>query len=399
MELPTNRAGINVKVSPVDFEVLKNKYIYSSGKYPSLTVNKKTVSLHRYVCSLMNVVIPDKHVVDHINGDKLDARRENLRIVNISQNNQNKRAGASQSGFRGVVKATRSQKWQVYFGSRFLGFTDTAEEGAELYDKYIIKFVHRDNPTNFVYSEAEKDEIINGDFQPREPRSGEVQGYSLTKNGKFKVTVKGKYIGSFSTTEEALQARQKALDAIEEEWRARPVTTNDAGDAVILLTGKNSSNTFTIVDGDMWHDLTRYSWCLGNDGYPRSSQGELHTVITKYWVRRPGEVVDHIDRNKLNNKLSNLRLVSRSENNRNITDETRAARSKSLTGTIRRPVLTRKYAEDVTLPKYVSRLQGATNGYQVAHHPTLKSRQFTRATLKMEEKLAQALEYLRTAEA
>ena len=174
---------------------------------------------------------------------------------------------------------------------------------------------------------------------------------------------------------------------------------NAAGDAVIFLNGKNSSNTFTVVDHDVWAELTNLSWSLGAGGYARSSLGQLHAVITRYWVRRPGEVVDHIDRNKLNNKLSNLRLISRSDNNKNITDETRAARSKSLTGTIRRPTLTRKYASDVILPKYVSRLQGVRNGYQVSRHPTLKTRRFTRSSLEMEEKLALALEYLRTAEA
>lgn len=401
MELPTNKKGVVVKVSPIDFETLKAKYIFCSGPYPSLMVNKKTISLHKYIYSLANATVPDKHVIDHINGDRLDARRENLRIVTFSQNNQNRKAGNSQSGFRGVVGVkSRKTRWQVYVGSKFLGLTDTAEEGARLYDNYIIKFIHRDNPTNFVYSEIEKDEMISGDFQPRPSKSRTaVQGYVKTKNGKFTTKVKGKHIGTFSTAEEALQARQNALEDTEKEILNRPPTTNAVGETVILLNGKNSSNTFTIVDGDMWHELTKSSWSLGNDGYARSGQGQLHAVITKYWVRKPGDVVDHIDRNKLNNKLSNLRMVSRSDNNKNITDETRAARAKSLTGVNRRPNLTRKYASDVTLPKYVSRLQGVRNGYQVSRHPTLKTKQFTRASLKMEEKFEHAIEYLRTAEA
>jgi hypothetical protein len=349
----------------------------------------------------MNVDVPDKHVIDHINGDKLDARRENLRVVTVSQNNQNKKVVISQSGFRGVVKATWPKtRWQVYVGSKFLGFTDTAKEGASLYDKYIIKFIHRDNPTNFVYSDAEKNEIINSDFQPRTLKSRtDLQGYVKTNNGKFTSKVKGKHLGTFSTVEEALHARRGAMDDIEKERLNRPPTTNATGDSIILLNGKNSSNSFTVVDHDTWHELSKLSWSLCTDGYARSSSGQLHTLITKYWVRRPGEVVDHIDRNKLNNKLSNLRLISRSDNNKNITDETRAARSKSLTGVIRRPNLNRKYESDVTLPKYVSRLQGVRNGYQVSRHPTLKNKQFTRASLEMAEKLEQALEYLRTTEA
>jgi hypothetical protein len=347
----------------------------------------------------MNISVPEKHVIDHINGDIYDDRRENLRVVNYSQNNQNKLAMTnSKSGFRGVSRKSTKSKWQVYFGSKLLGFTDTAEEGARIYDKYIIKFVHQDNPTNFKYSEDEKRSIIISDFQPRILKSKDsVQGYKRTSNGKFGVCVKGKHLGTFSTIEEAQQARQNALDELEKIRLNEPVLVNDTGQAIIQLSGKHSHNNYTIVDHDRWHELMKVSWSLGNDGYARSSLGQLHTVITKEW-HRPSydQVIDHIDRNKLNNQISNLRLVSRSENNKNISQETINRRSQSLTGIVRRPNKTRKYTDDEKLPKCVSRLEGVRCGYQVSRHPLLKTKQFTRSTLSMDEKLEQALDYLRT---
>jgi len=404
MELTTNIEGVHVKISETDYEHFRNKYIYvnsNKSKYPSLSINKKTISLHKYViCTLMGIEVPQKHVVDHINGDRYDARRENLRVVNYSQNNQNRTISTKTiSGYRGVSRKNSNSKWQTYFGSKLLGFTETVEEGARLYDKYIIKFVHQDNPTNFMYSEDEKQSIINSDFQPKILKSkGEVQGYTLTPNGKLAVKLKGKHLGTFETIEEAQKARKNAVDALEKKRLNEQVLVNHLGQAIIQLSGKNSQNTFTIVDHDKWHELNKISWSLGNDGYARSALGQLHTVITKDWQRSNNDhVIDHIDRNKLNNQICNLRLVSRSDNNKNISQETIIRRSVSLSGIDRRPNLKRKYSDDEKLPKYVSRLEGVRCGYQVVRHPSLKNKQFTRNTISMEEKLKLALNYLRTA--
>ena len=52
-------------------------------------------------------------LVDHINGDKLDNRRSNLRIATRSQNNANKgkRKGTS-SKFKGVSWDKKRNKWK-----------------------------------------------------------------------------------------------------------------------------------------------------------------------------------------------------------------------------------------------------------------------------------------------
>jgi len=94
------------------------------------------LSIHRVV---MNA--PKGFDVDHINGDPLDNRKENLRICTRSQNCQNKSVRAdSKSGFKGVDQ--RATRFRAYIGDPNrknrhinLGYYTTAEEAARAYDK------------------------------------------------------------------------------------------------------------------------------------------------------------------------------------------------------------------------------------------------------------------------
>lgn len=78
---------------------------------------------------------------DHINGDKLDNRRDNLRIVTNQENHQNRRGGNrnASSHYRGVYFHKRSGKWMArvrsegqdyYFGS-FRDELEAAEAAAD----------------------------------------------------------------------------------------------------------------------------------------------------------------------------------------------------------------------------------------------------------------------------
>jgi hypothetical protein len=70
---------------------------------------QKSIKLHRLIMSA-----PDGMQVDHINLDKLDNRRGNLRLATASQNQRNRGAYATNtSGYKGVVWHKGANKWRA----------------------------------------------------------------------------------------------------------------------------------------------------------------------------------------------------------------------------------------------------------------------------------------------
>lgn len=95
---------------------------------------------------------PDGYVIDHINGDKHDNRRENLRIATMSENNtnrelkykhKNKRKYSSQ--YRGVHWSKKDKKWiaqtrrEKEDRPRILGYFDDEVSAAKAYDDMADK--------------------------------------------------------------------------------------------------------------------------------------------------------------------------------------------------------------------------------------------------------------------
>lgn len=126
-----------------DYEILKNYQWHESFGYARMRkkrsyVGEKTQQIlaHRLI-----LWCPKKMETDHINGNRLDNRKENLRIVTRSQNSQNKgkRKKEYSSKFKGVSLIKESSKW--YAGIRInkkslnIGHYNNEVDAARAYDE------------------------------------------------------------------------------------------------------------------------------------------------------------------------------------------------------------------------------------------------------------------------
>jgi AP2 domain/HNH endonuclease len=111
-------------------------YLYRST-WDKSTKRRGMRCLHREIMSrVKNRSLLRKEVVDHLNGNKSDNRRENMRLVSQSENNANRTQHdrRNKSGHRGVVWHKQRGKWAAqatYRGRHIsLGLFDRVEEAA-----------------------------------------------------------------------------------------------------------------------------------------------------------------------------------------------------------------------------------------------------------------------------
>jgi hypothetical protein len=78
---------------------------------------------------------------------------------------------------------------------------------------------------------------------------------------------------------------------------------------------------FTVVDDKHFWELNQYIWTLNSSGYVVRYENKkvilMHTDIWERLEKRLPTELDHTDRDKLNNQLSNFRSTDRSLNNAN----------------------------------------------------------------------------------
>lgn len=107
---------------------------YAQRRTGSILGKRTWIYMHRQI---MNA--PKTLEVDHINGNKLDNRRENLRLCTRAQNRRNNNMQMNNvSGFKGVSWAKRDQKWRAKIRvdgrTIHIGNFEDPKEAARAYD-------------------------------------------------------------------------------------------------------------------------------------------------------------------------------------------------------------------------------------------------------------------------
>ena len=120
---------------------------------------KANICLHRVVMGrVLGRALEEYKFVDHIDGDKLNNRRENLRLVTSKQNSRNRHISKNNtSGSKGVTFLAKREKWlaQIWHQGKYmnLGLYDSTELAAHAYNEAALKY-HGEHALLYIIKDA-----------------------------------------------------------------------------------------------------------------------------------------------------------------------------------------------------------------------------------------------------
>lgn len=126
--------GKFASVDDEDYDLLvKKRWHYASYGYAAIDVEKKKEYMHRLIMGN-----PKDMEVDHIDGDKLNNTKENLRICSRLQNARNTKPQRGTSVYKGVSWCKVASRWMatIWLNGKgvYLGLFHNESDAANAYD-------------------------------------------------------------------------------------------------------------------------------------------------------------------------------------------------------------------------------------------------------------------------
>jgi hypothetical protein len=147
------RTVAHARVDDEDFDLLnQSRWIFGgNGRYPVKTVGNAQIPLQVEIARLAGW--SPSTLVDHKDGNPLNAQKSNLRTTDYTGNNANSTLQRnSTSGFKGVSWDKRKGKYRAHITFQgkhiHIGYFNIPRKAAEEYDRAAIKFYKEFARTN-----------------------------------------------------------------------------------------------------------------------------------------------------------------------------------------------------------------------------------------------------------
>jgi hypothetical protein len=297
--------------------VRKHNWFYVAGYAQS----RKCLRMHRFILE----VTQRWQIVDHINCNRLDNRRSNLRVCSPAQNAQNKlkTTRTTSSQYIGVSRCVRSNgiKWQVYLAGTYIGAFDSETHAGYAYDQAALQEYGTHARINNIskpedYIEKKKKQNVKECGRCIKSTSYGTYIVHMTRNGV-------KSYRTCKSLEEAISFRDNETQRNDckrkRELESQPIVRNEDGVAIIAVNERGRSPQYALVDDDDYRELQQYAWSIDPQGYAQNNRRGKCSQMSR-WIMKETDrtiVIDHINNNRLDNRKANLRKASFSQNSHN----------------------------------------------------------------------------------
>ncbi len=151
-----NVKGHTVLVDEDDYDKVIKKNWHMKLGYPRTRMGNDHIFMHQFIFGKK-----DGFMIDHIDRNKLNNQKSNLRYATRQMNFINQNRKRNHSKFRGVCLSSRPQKkkWRAYCGRKHLGYFKTEEEAARAFDTAALKQYGEFAPLNFVKKKASNEAV------------------------------------------------------------------------------------------------------------------------------------------------------------------------------------------------------------------------------------------------